>query len=194
MKLDIAAQERARIAGQAGIDRGRQRAHARDHGDAQSQTAEEDAEAGEAAPQLAPREAPGENQDASRRVRADPAIDQRHDPVAAARQLGIVGNQQKGRSGFAMQAEQQIDDLLARGAVEIAGRLVRQQQFRAGDEGARDGDALLLAARKLRRVMQHARRKTHGVEPGARRIERIGAARQFERQRDVLQAVMVGTR
>jgi hypothetical protein len=41
--------------------------------------------------------------------------------------------------------------------IEIAGRLVREQHGRMGDEGARDRHALLLAARQLLRIMRQAR-------------------------------------
>ena len=49
--------------------------------------------------------------------------------------------------------EQQIDHLRAGGLVEIAGRLVGDQDRRIGRERAGERDALLLAAGKLRRIM-----------------------------------------
>ena len=52
-----------------------------------------------------------------------------------------------------MLGEQQIDDLLAGGLVEIAGRLVGEQDRRIGRERARQRDALLLAAGELRRIV-----------------------------------------
>ena len=57
---------------------------------------------------------------------------------------------------LAVQRLQQVEDLVAGLAVEIAGRLVAQQQRRVGDDGARDADALLLAARELPRVVLRA--------------------------------------
>ena len=48
---------------------------------------------------------------------------------------------------------QQLEDLVARLAIEVAGRLVAQQQRRVGDDGAGDADALFLAARELARVV-----------------------------------------
>ena len=47
---------------------------------------------------------------------------------------------------------QQRQHLLAGGAVEVAGGLVGDDQRRVGDQRARDGHALLLAARELARV------------------------------------------
>ncbi len=41
---------------------------------------------------------------------------------------------------------QELEDLAARLRVEVSGRLVGEEDRRAGHEGARDGDALLLAA------------------------------------------------
>ncbi len=46
--------------------------------------------------------------------------------------------------------------IAAGGGVEIAGRLVGEDQRRARGDGAGDGHALLLAARKLRRIMGEA--------------------------------------
>ena len=45
--------------------------------------------------------------------------------------------------------------------IEIAGGLVGQDQDRLVDHGAGDGDALLLAAGKLRRLMAHPLREPH---------------------------------
>ncbi len=54
--LQIAAQDRARIGGQAGLDRARQRFHARDGADAQRQRQQDHGQAADAAAQLAPRQ------------------------------------------------------------------------------------------------------------------------------------------
>ena len=51
-----------------------------------------------------------------------------------------------------MHVVQEVQDLTGRAAVEIAGRLVRQQQRRLGDQGPGDRDALLLAAGQLGRI------------------------------------------
>ena len=53
----------------------------------------------------------------------------------------------------AVQRLQQVQDLLGALRVEVAGRLVGHQHRRVGDDGARDGDALLLSARELPRVV-----------------------------------------
>jgi hypothetical protein len=55
------------------------------------------------------------------------------------------------------------------------------------DEGARDGDALLLAARELPRVVAEPRREAHVAEHGARPRRAHRAARKLEREHHVLE-------
>jgi hypothetical protein len=82
--------------------------------------------------------------------------------------------------------EQQVDDPAAGGTVEVAGRLVGEQQGRARRGGARDRHALLLAARQLRRIMVKAVAKADALEFGPRPLARILRPGEFERHRDVL--------
>ena len=49
----------------------------------------------------------------------------------------------------AVHADQQIHDLVPAFGIQIAGRFVGQQHLGIGDDGARDGDTLLLAAGKF---------------------------------------------
>ena len=53
--------------------------------------------------------------------------------------------------------DQKVDDLVAGAGVEIPGRLVRQENRGLVRQRPRDRDALLLAARELRRVVMAAR-------------------------------------
>jgi hypothetical protein len=70
------------------------------------------------------------------------------------RHLRFVRDHQDGDAVLAVERDEQVHDLVAALAVEVAGRLVGEQDQRAGDDGAGDGDALLLAAGKFgRRVM-----------------------------------------
>ena len=55
----------------------------------------------------------------------------------------------------AIEFEQQIGDALPGGGVQIAGGLIREQHGRMRHEGARDRDALLLAAGQLLRIVRH---------------------------------------
>ena len=73
-----------------------------------------------------------------------------------------------------LSAWQQLEDLVARLAIEIAGRLVAQQQRRVGDDGAGDADALFLAARQLARDSgSRARRaRRRSARPGRAACDR----------------------
>ena len=68
------------------------------------------------------------------------------------------------------------DDLLGRVRVEVAGRLVGEQDGRIGDQGAGDRHALLLAAGELRGVVVLAAGEADPLERGA------GAAGAFARR------------
>ena len=57
---------------------------------------------------------------------------------------------------IAVERLQQVENLVAGLAIEVAGRLVAEQQRRVGDDRAGDADALLLAARQLPRVVLRA--------------------------------------
>ena len=56
---------------------------------------------------------------------------------------------------------QELENEFSRHVVERARRLVAQKQLRIFGKGARNGDALLLAPRKLRGKVVHAFRKAH---------------------------------
>jgi hypothetical protein len=74
---------------------------------------------------------------------------------------------------IAIERVQQIENLVARLAIEIAGRLVGEDERRIRDDGAGDADTLLLAARELARVVLAA----------------LGQAHNLERDRDALHAL-----
>src|SRR5689334_21925344 len=88
-----------------------------------------------------------------------------------------------------VQALEQLQDLLARFAIEVAGRFVRQQQRRIAHERARDGDALLLAARELTREVPEPVAEADELQRRRRALLALGAAHLDEQQRqlDVLQ-------
>ena len=89
-----------------------------------------------------------------------------------------------------MQILHQRQDVGAGLRVEVAGRLVGQQDRRIHGQRARDRDALALAARELVGKMIQARAQLHQVEQLARPIVDLLArpAAQMQRQRDVLDA------
>ena len=78
------------------------------------------------------------------------------DMCATRGEIRIVRHQHQRRAAGSMDVEQQVDDLSTGRAVEIAGRFVGEQQRRIVGERASDRDALLLAARELRRIMMSA--------------------------------------
>src|SRR5262245_1524102 len=65
--------------------------------------------------------------------------------VGEGRDVGFVGDEHDGVAGF-VQALEQPHDLGAGFRVEVAGRLVGEQDRRVVDERAGDGDALTLTA------------------------------------------------
>ena len=79
-------------------------------------------------------------------------------------------------------------------AAEARGRLVREQHAGARDDGARDGDALLLTAGKRVRQMLHAVAKTDREQrrPGARKAYRARNAADGERQRGIFERGQAG--
>src|SRR5260370_1409463 len=108
------------------------------------------------------------------------------DTIAAARQRHVMSDQDQGRAVGARQLEQQIHHLLAGRAVEIAGRLVGQQELGTAHEGARHGDPLLLAARELRRIVADAMAEADPFKRRFGQFEGIAAAGELQRQRHVL--------
>ncbi len=91
-----------------------------------------------------------------------------------------------------VQAKQQLDHRLPCLAVQVAGRLVRQEQAGAGHEGAGDGDPLLLPAGEAwRQMIQSLGQPDLGEQfPGAGFA--VGLAAQLRRQHDVLQGAQGG--
>ena len=80
--------------------------------------------------------------------------------------------------------EQQVDDLLAGRAVQVAGRLVGEQDRRIVGQRARDRHALLLAARQLRRIVMaaiaRARLRRAAPRPARRRRRHAGDLHRHE--------------
>src|SRR5450755_2747606 len=73
------------------------------------------------------------------------AVAQRHPSVHARREIHVVGGDDGGEAGGAHQLGQRGEHPLRGLGVEVAGRLVREQDARRIGDGAGDGDALLLA-------------------------------------------------
>src|SRR5690606_37444687 len=74
----------------------------------------------------------------------------------ARREVGAVRDDDEGRAETIVEIEEQPVDRVTRVAVEVARRLVCEDDARLHDEGAGERDALLLAAAQLARAVRHA--------------------------------------
>src|SRR5204863_3309694 len=83
----------------------------------------------------------------------------------------------------------QVEDTLARVGVEVAGRLVAQEQLGLLRERPRDRDALRLSTRELGRKLVELRAEPDQLEQGARNQRRVGiATHELGRERHVLES------
>ena len=114
-------------------------------------------------------------------------VAQRDDAVRMRGQRGVVRHHHQRRAFPPVEFQQQFEHLLAGLAIQIAGRLIGQQNRRLRDERAGQRHALLLAAGKLHRIVVQAVRQADAREqfPRARGHFRT-RARQFRRQQDIL--------
>ena len=118
----------------------------------------------------------------------DPPVAQVDLAVGGRGDLGVVGDEDDRPAGGVELVEQR-HDLGAGVAVEVAGRLVGEDQRRLRDERARDRDPLLLAARQLGRLVVEAIAQPEPLE-GGRRPRRPLAPRDAlvqQRRRDVVE-------
>src|SRR6266511_3657067 len=130
-------------------------------------------------------------------VALDDAVAQVDLAAGVRRDVMLVGDQHDRLAG-PEQLLEQSHDLFAGGRVEVAGRLVGEQDRRLVHEGAGDRDALALAARQLVRLVVHAVAQAHAFEgprglgaplpgrhPGVDQrqlhvVERVGAREEVE--------------
>ena len=108
-------------------------------------------------------------------------------PLRAGGRMRIVRHHHDRLAVLAVERLEQVEDLVAGLAIEIARRLVAEQQRRIGDDRARDADALLLAAGELPRIVIHRAREADDAQ---RHLHALAAVclrqlRQQQRQLDV---------
>ena len=108
-------------------------------------------------------------------------------PVAPRRQRRVVRDQHQRRAVLAMAAEQKLDDFRSGRFVEIAGRLVGDDDGGIGRKRAGERDALLLAAGQFGRVMAEAMFQPDCGQLALGARKSIACAGKFERHGDVLQ-------
>ena len=112
--------------------------------------------------------------------------------VREGRDGGVVRDEDERGAALAPEVDEDVEDRGAGRAVEVSRRLVGEEERRAGSEGARERDPLLLAAGELRRVVVAALPEADGREEVRRALAGVGVARQLERQEDVLPGRHVG--
>ena len=126
--------------------------------------------------------------------RFDPPGAQPHHAVAALRQREIVGDQHQRGAALRVPGEQELDDLAAGRLVEIAGRLVGDQDRRIRRERAGERDALLLAAGELGRIVVEPVAQADRGKLRAARSNASGAPASSSGTATFSSAVMVGIR
>ena len=116
----------------------------------------------------------------------DLAVGEEEHAVRHGRRACVVRHHDDRLAVLVDRAAEELEDLPARGRVEVAGRLVREQHRRLRDERAGNRDALLLPAGELGRAVRQPVAETHVgdelVEPAVLRL----LARDRQRERDVL--------
>src|SRR5690606_39462043 len=94
----------------------------------------------------------------------------------------VVGDDDEGGAGLVVELVQEVLHAEARVVVEVARRLVGEEDGGAADEGARDGDALLLAARELARVVVEPVAEADAAEQFGGGLARAARAAQLQRR------------
>ena len=117
----------------------------------------------------------------------DLAVQHFRHPVAAFRQRAVMGDEQQRCAVLRAEVEEQLDDLLARHMVEVAGGLVRDDDLGTRRKCARNRHALLLAARKLAGIMRQAVAEAHPLQLVLGDPHRILGAAEFQRHGHILQ-------
>src|SRR5882757_1747056 len=87
-----------------------------------------------------------------------PAVFEGDDAVEAAGEIEVVRRDQGGEAGMTDEIEEGVEDAVAGRVIEVAGRLVAEQDPGIVGERPRDRDALLLAAGEPGRPVPGARR------------------------------------
>jgi hypothetical protein len=102
-------------------------------------------------------------------------------------QVPVVGHEHQGRSHRCVELEDQAYDVVRRFRVKIARGLVREENFRPVHKGARYGNALLLAAGKLGRIVVQPPLEADPFEKISGAVARMVRAANFRGHHDVLQ-------
>ena len=204
----IAPEDLPAVRLQAVEDRARGRLHAGDGGNAKGEASEKDPEPAQrahAVAQLPVRESPGDGGHAAhadtdraagrgafqRRPgplasHIDPAVHHANAPPAQLGQPCFMRDQQQGGAAVTTPCEEMVHHLPAGHGIEVAGRLVGEDEGRTVDQGAGDRHPLLLAPRQLAGVVSQPVRKAHRGELRLRPLMGVGLAGELARRSHVL--------
>ena len=141
------------------------------HQDAEQQERDEDRKQRERRAELPPPDVlPDERQElhAVASFRQHPLVEVERAPGALGR-VRVVRHHDDGLAVLAVERLQQVEHLVAGLAIEVARRLVAEQQCRVGDDRARDADALFLAAGQLPRIVLRPFGEPHDLQRNRRR-------------------------
>src|SRR3954470_16658707 len=116
----------------------------------------------------------------------EPPVRHEHDPVGPRGRRRVVGDHDERAARLVDRRAQQGEHGAARSRVERAGGLVGEHDARLSDECTGDRDALLLAARELRRPVAAALLETDAPQDVADDRARQARGGEPRRQRDVL--------
>ncbi len=115
----------------------------------------------------------------------DPPVAEAHHALGLRGDVGLVGDQHDG-APFGVEVGEDREHVLGRVGVEVAGRLVGEDQRGVGDDRAGDRDALLLAAGELGgEVVQavghaHRRQRPFGAAAALGAVQAGVGERQFD--------------
>lgn len=98
-----------------------------------------------------------------------------------------MGDEDESGAVGAVEIEEGVDDGGCGIGIEVAGGFVREEDFGAVHEGARDADALLFAAGELGGVVVEARGEADFFEEFDAALFGIAVALEFERDHDVFE-------
>ena len=118
-------------------------------------------------------------------IDSEMAVDEFDAAIRLLRDVRVVGDHEDGVASAVEFAEEADDDFFV-GLIEIAGGLVGKDELGLIDERAGDGDALLLAAGKLRRKMGEAMAEADALESFGGLVL-VGDAVEVLREHDIFE-------
>src|SRR5260370_24667336 len=94
----------------------------------------------------------------------------------------VMGDHEDGLANLSDKFLDGRDDFVSAPAVQVPSRLVAEKKCRVGDDGAGDGNALLLTAGELARIMVHAVGKPYDTESGVHMLAALRGGKLGQQQ------------